>query len=129
MPYNSKNIIANIKELNLPIGQYVAVGGSTLAARGIRETKDLDIIVLPELYEKLLASGWESDTEYQRKWNRTRLKKGDAEVYSDLFLETKNVFLDIAELISTAEMIQGVPFQKLDHLMMCKLDTAREKDL
>lgn len=129
MSYSQEEVIAKIKELNFPIGSYIAVGGSVLAVRGIRETRDLDIVVTLELFEKLSSDGWEPNLEYQKKWNRRCLKKGDVEVYPDLFLEKRNKFLDVKELIANADLIYGIPFQKLDHLIMCKFDTRRGKDL
>lgn len=130
MLYNSENIIEVIANLNFPAGKYIVCGGSALAARGIRETKDIDIIVLPEFFEKLSKQeGWKFDTEYEGRWNRKRLTKGDVEVYPDVYLERAQKYLDIPEFIKSAEIISGIPFQPLDHLIMCKKDTAREKDL
>jgi hypothetical protein len=129
MLYNLKRIEEKLKDLNLPFGQYILVGGSALAARNIRETKDLDIAVLPKLFEHLLEEGWVLDDVYRSKWNRRRVIKEGVEIYPDMYLEKADVFLNVEELISGAEIINGFPFQNLDHLKMCKLDTGREKDL
>jgi hypothetical protein len=129
MPYNLEKIEQRLKELNLPLGKYILVGGSALAAHGIREAKDLDIVVIPELFENLIRSGWTLDEVYQSKWNRKRLTKEDVEIYPDLYLEKANVFLNIKKVIVEAEMINEFPFQKLEHLKICKLDSGREKDL
>lgn len=125
---SAEDVVRKVSALGLPVGQYIVVGGGTLAVRGIRETKDLDIVVLPEPFLEL-AKTWPLDKEYEGKWRRQRLKKGEVEMYPDLYLERKNVYLDLKELIDNAEIIRGIPFQPLTHLMMCKLDTAREKDL
>jgi len=123
-----EDVVRKVLELGLPLGKYIVVGGGTLAVRGIRETKDLDIVVLPELFLELSRT-WPLDKEYEGKWQRQRLKRGEVEMYPDLYLERKNIYLNLKELIDTAEIIKGIPFQPLTHLMMCKLDTAREKDL
>ncbi len=129
MLYNLQKIKEKLKELDLPLGQYILVGGSALAARNIRETKDLDIAVFPELFEWLVKDGWVLDEIYQGKWNRQRVTKEGVEIYPDMYLEKTNRFLDVKELIEQAEVINGFPFQPLEHLKMCKLDSGREKDL
>ncbi len=125
---NAQDILAAIKALKLLNGSYIVVGGSSLALRGIRDTHDLDIIVTSELFSTL-AKQLPLDPEYQRKWNRQRIKKDLIEIYPDLLLENKNTFLDIQKFIAEAEFIDNIPVQPLEHLMMCKLDTGREKDL
>ena len=129
MAYNAHGVIAGIKNLNLSLGKYIVVGGASLAVRDIRETRDLDIIVLPSLFNELILQGWELDAEYHQKWNRDRVKRGDVEIYPDLYLEKQNRFLDVRELITNADVVENIPFQPLEHLMMCKLDGGREKDL
>lgn len=124
-----KNIIAKIKELNLSKGKFIVVGGSSLAVRGIRETKDIDIVVTQDLFDKLSKENWLYDTEYECKWNRKRLKSDDVEIYPDLYFENKKFFADVGQLIESADFIEDIPFQPLEHLVICKLDIAREKDL
>ncbi len=121
-------VVAQIKQLQLPLGQYIVMGGATLAVRSIRETKDLDILVMPGLFEELKKQ-FPLDPVYEEKWHRQRLKAGELEFYPDFYYEKRNLFVDVVELIKDAEIIEGLPFQKLPHLMDAKLDTAREKDL
>lgn len=123
------DILNEIRKLDLPAGQFIVVGGGSLAVRGIRETRDLDIVVLPEVFEMLVAQGWPLDAEYENKWSRKRIKRGLTEIYPDLFLEKQNRYLDIKELIAQADIIAGIPFQPLQHLRMCKLEATREKDI
>lgn len=127
--FTGREIIQKIRELNFPIGKYIVLGGSSLAVRNIRDTKDLDILLLPELFNKLSREGWDFDVEYERKWNKKRLKKEDIELYPYLYLERQERFLDVQELINSADMIDGIPFQPLKNLIMCKLESRREKDL
>jgi hypothetical protein len=53
-------IIKEVKSLNLPIGQYVVFGSGPLQIHGIRESNDVDLLVLPGLFEKLKGEGWVS---------------------------------------------------------------------
>ena len=66
---------------------------------------------------------------YRQKWNRERVVEENVEVYPDMYLEKADSFLDVLALIKSANLIDGVAFQPLDHLMMCKVDSGREKDL
>ena len=47
------NILQKVKELNLPEGSYVVEGSGVLDVLGIREANDIDLVVSPEVYEKL----------------------------------------------------------------------------
>jgi predicted nucleotidyltransferase len=129
MSYTGPQVIQKIKDIGLPAGKYIVVGGSVLAVRQIRETKDIDILVLPEVFERLSREGWTPDPEYEKKWNRRRLKRDDFEVYPDLYLESENRYLDVPEFIQSADMIEGIPFQPMDHLLMAKREGTRDKDL
>ena len=51
------DIFKKLKELNFPQGEYVVVGGA-VTAHGIRESKDLDILVTPTLYQQLQKQGY-----------------------------------------------------------------------
>ncbi len=125
---NQTQVLASLASLQLPLGEYIVMGGSSLAIRGIRETKDLDILVTPKLYKEL-AANWPEDLEYFRKWNRHRLKQGEFELYPDFYLEKANQFQDVQMLITEADMVNSIPIQKLEHLINAKLDNSREKDL
>lgn len=121
--------INEVKKLKLPIGEYLVVGGGCLAVRGLRETHDLDITVLPGLFERLKKMGWPLDKTYEQKWGRQRLKHGFIEIYPDMFLEKTHSFVDVARLIRDADIIDGIPFLSLRHLRTFKLDSGREKDI
>lgn len=123
------NVIEEAKKLQLPVRQYIVVGGGCLAVRGLRETKDLDVVVKPSLFDTLLERGWPQDFAYERRWNRRRAKRGNIEIYPDMFLEKTNSFVDVDNLIRRADIIDGVPFLPLGDLRVFKSDTGREKDL
>lgn len=123
------NTVAKVKNLNLPRGQYIVVGGSCLAAHGLRETRDLDIVVTLPLFEALREQGWKLDPVYEQKWNRKRLKKEDVEIYPDMLLEKEGRFCGVIEMIQGAEIIDGVAFLSLHELRKFKCDSNREKDI
>ena len=129
MSYTSTDIINKVKSLNLPTGQYMLIGGSNLAVRGIRDTRDLDILVAPDLFNRLMSEGFVLDPEYEQKWNRKRLIKDDIEIYGDMYLEKQNYFFDVQKVLSEADLINDIPVQSLPNILVCKADSAREKDL
>jgi hypothetical protein len=46
------DVFREIKKLGFPPERYVVFGGGAIAARGIRETHDVDILVALELLEE-----------------------------------------------------------------------------
>lgn len=118
------NIIQKIKELNLPLGQYVVVGSGTLDVLGIRPAGDIDIAVTKELHQKLRETGeWK---EYE-KYNKIFLTKDVFEIIPKLEFELYPTTAE--EAISSALIIDGIPFMNLDELIKFKLSQGREKDL
>ena len=121
-------ILEFAKSLNLPLGNYVVVGGGSLAVRNMRTTNDLDIVVIDPLFKELQQNGWPRDYDYEKRWNRQRLKKDGVEFHRDFLLTKENRFVDVADVISQADIIDGIPFQNLESLLMFKKDAEREKD-
>lgn len=125
---NKAEVIAKVKALALPFGEYIGVGSASLAVRGIREAADLDITVQPNLFNEL-AKNWPIDQEFLKKWQRKKLKVDGAEVCGDLYFENGKQFINNDELIKSADIIDGLPFQPLPSLLLCKLDIGRDKDV
>lgn len=118
------DIVAKVKELNLPHGQYVVFGSGPLAVHGIRETNDIDLLVTTELYNQLKEEGWE-----EREWELggTYLSKDicevdDSWIYGDYDPEPE-------EIIAIAEMHDGVPFAPITEVLKWKQAFGRPKDL
>ncbi len=118
------NIFEEVKHLRLPLGTYVVVGSGPLAARGLRAFRDIDLVVTEEVLQQLLADGWEQTVGHQ---DRPRATKGIFEAYRDLKHETYQP--ETERLIREADVIEGIPFIKLEELMTFKRAVGREKDL
>jgi len=118
-----QEVIAKIHALKLPGQQYVVVGGASMTIRGLRDTTDIDLVVTPELFERLSASGWVSKP---RPNGRPGLRSGCMEAY--LEVNTRSFAPDIDWLIAHAEIQQGVPLVDLDTLLSWKKGYGREKD-
>ncbi|MEJ0053162.1 MAG: hypothetical protein WDN10_00315 [bacterium] len=116
-------IVEKVKELNLPFGQYVVIGSGLLEALGIRKAQDIDVAVLPNLYDRLRASG---------EW-------GEEEKYGKIFLVREGIEISpktswdeytttTEEAIASAMIIDGVPFMSPKELIKFKTAMGRELD-
>ncbi|MDO8451811.1 MAG: zinc ABC transporter substrate-binding protein, partial [bacterium] len=110
------NIFSEIRKLNFPPEQYIVVGSGVMAAKGIRKTKDLDIVVTPELFEKCVSEGWEvhpwtKESIPGKEW----LKKDSVELYVQLSRKTGGI--PAKELLTNSEVIEGIPFITLETLI------------
>jgi hypothetical protein len=122
------DIFKRLKDLDLPKGEYVVVGGA-MAAHGIRDAHDLDILVTPNLYGKLLVSRGYTQCTCEQCMNTSRLMlKGDnVDILPNLIFG--NYIGDTKKLIRTADVIRGFPFIKLREFSKFKRELGRQKDL
>jgi uncharacterized protein len=119
-----QEVLAMIAALQLPEGKYVVVGGAAMAARGLRDTNDIDLVVTPELFGQLARSGWSAK---QRPIGKPGLYFGTVEAYLDV--NTPTFARDTDWLIEHAEHVKGTRLVDLDTLVGCKRTYGREKDL
>ena len=118
------NIITEVKKLDLPLGQYVVIGSGIMAQLGLREANDVDIAVTPDLHAKLRTSGqWEEEERYGKIF----LKKDAVEIIPQLDWESYPTTAE--EAITSATIIDGVPFINLQELVKFKRALGRAKDL
>ena len=118
-------IIAKVKGLGWPQGEYVVFGSCPLAVAGIRESGDIDMLVTDDLLGKLKQSP-----------NWKMLDKGgtDRPLTFDVY-EAHNKWdfssyqPTLEQLLSTADVIDGISFASLDEVRKWKLSTGRPKDL
>ena len=119
------DIFSRAKKFNLPLGQYALFGSSLLDVWGIRNANDLDIVVLPELYNQLKQKGWKE----KRANGFTMLIKDDANVTTVQGKPTDGDYNpDRIKLIKDAILINEVPFVKIEEVLSCKKAYARPKD-
>jgi hypothetical protein len=119
-----EELIKKVRNLNFPQSEYAVFGSGPLAAHGIRETRDIDLVVIPSLYQKLKNDGWE-----EKEWpsGRKYLVKDEFEVIDDWDYATYHP--DLKQIIKEAEIIDEVPFIKLEEVLEWKQSFGREKDL
>ena len=117
------NIIEKIKKLNLTMGEYVIIGSGILDALGIRKANDIDISALPQLYSRLRATGeWNEEERYGKIF----LKRNGIEINPQLSWSAYPTSTE--EAISSAMIIDGIPFMNLKELRKFKKALGRDKD-
>lgn len=108
------------------MGEYVVVGSGPMAARGIRDAHDIDIVVAEKLFEKCRRDSWEQvPWTYPEKLQHIFLKRGIVELYLDVNCESFNPTTE--ELIARADIINGIPFASLGDVIQFKKGYNRPK--
>ena len=121
----TREIFIEVRELNLPLGAYAITSSGPLGVRGIREINDADLIAKDDLYNQLKVKFGE------------RAEKGIKKVVVSPTVEVfyEGSFKDklagepsVAEQIVQAEIIDGLPFVSLRHVIFYKQAMGRDKD-
>ena len=104
-----------LRELHLPHGQYALFGSAPICIRRLREcSHDIDIIVSAFLWDTYSQkSEWEKGTS---RLGSPRLFSGPFEMFRDW----KPGVWDIDSLILEADVIDGLPFVRLEHVAQWK---------
>lgn len=113
-----------MKALGWPAGSYVVFGSGPMAAAGIREASDIDFLVSPDLYKKLRDAGWK---ELVKSPTDKPLVKDVYEAHPNW--DFTNYKPTLNQLLSTATVIDGIPFASLEEVKKWKTEGKRPKDL
>jgi len=117
------DIFERVKNLGFPIGEYIVFGSGILEALGIRESRDIDVMVLPELFKKLRES---KKYKEEMRWGKIFLFGEDIDIGAKL--DWENYSTTIEEAINTAMIINGIPFLNIKETIKFKKAMGREKD-
>ncbi|MHB1865285.1 MAG: hypothetical protein ACYCPS_03970 [Candidatus Saccharimonadales bacterium] len=121
---NKRDIISKVKNLHLPDGQFVVFGGCPLAAYGIRDANDIDLLVTTEVANNLKAQGWK---QINKGKDDKPYIKDDFEAHTSWDFSAYKPTL--MSLLSTAKYIDGIPFASLYEVKKWKKAYGRPKDL
>ena len=113
-----------LKNINMPADDYAVFGSGPLWVRGIRQGKDIDILARGKAWQKAVEGGAHDFTKTTNKL-KCVFADGKIEVFDHWYPGEWNV----NELIDTADIVGGVRFVKLEHVLEWKRRMAREKDL
>lgn len=119
---NIQKFLRELKDLNLPLGEYVIISSGPLAIRGIRECSDLDILVTKKLFDQFAKNH-----EVVIKDNFSGIEIGNIELLNKTSMMDDEY--SVERQIAEAEMINDFPFQKLETCIHFKEKSGREKDL
>lgn len=120
-------IFEKVEKINIPKEEFVVLGSGILEALGIREAEDIDLLVKPELFEKLKNNGWKYEIIEIEGKPRDMLSKDNTQVFKDFWWG--NDTLSPEEGIARAQNINGVNFISLQTLLEYKKTATREKDV
>ena len=119
-----RNLFDLLRSLELPMGEYAIFGSGPLIVRGIIEgTNDLDVISRGRAWDRALGAGELVSLPDGAKIVSCfdgAVTIGVNWAYGDF---------DINELIDTADVIDRLPFVRLEHVVRYKEIAARPKDL
>lgn len=115
------NFSDRVKNLELPLDELIVFGSGLLAANGLREANDIDLVVTSELFEKLLKSG---DYEHGKTEDGPWLRKDDVEIWLNWLPGNDFVFL-----MDDSVIVDGVRFVSPKFLIERKLERGTDKDL
>ena len=117
----------NLKKLDalgLDPEEYLITGGSVLAAHGLRDSKDIDILVSERLWTELLQKYGDTLKEFPMCKS---MFADTIEIMSGVNRES--VPWSIEEQLNAADMIDGKKYQTLERIKLFKKISGREKDL
>lgn len=118
-----------LKKYHLPLGSYSISGSGPLGIRGIREVGDIDILVLDELRDFLIARYGITDDGQIKK---IVFPTDDIEAFwqGSFYGRQKDENAPLVkDIIARADIIDGLAFDSLDDVLYFKRKMNREKDL
>jgi len=112
-----------VRALGLPAGKFVIIGSGPLGARGIKECGDVDVLVTQDVWDEYRTrEGWRLK---QKAPGKTSLDNGQGiELWYDRIPGT----WDVERLIAEADIINGLPFDRLQNIREWKKLYDRPKD-
>ena len=95
-----------------------------MAAAGLRESSDIDMLVTEAAHESLFALGWQ---ELPGKDGDRRLEQGEFDTHTNWKMADYDP--SVEDLLQDALWIDGVPFASLHEVRKWKAIKDRPKDL
>lgn len=124
MDFKSK--LESLKRLNLPNSDFIIVSSGALAIRGIREARDIDVVVTKTLWNELSEKYpvvLEDNVERIHFDNDIEILNPKQSIFGNSEL------LPLEEMFKEADVFEDIKFINLNHLKKVKQKVGREKDL
>lgn len=122
-----QSLLLDLAKLDLPSQEFVVVASGPLAVRGIREAEDVDIIVTPHLWNDLARKY----PVTKKKWGTKEfdhIEIGTIEVLGSGSMFTDSSVIQVEEIFSKADVIDGIKYLRLEYLKLFKEKLGREVD-
>lgn len=114
-----------VRNLDLPAGDFAVFGSGPLIIRGIVSgTNDLDVICRGDAWHRACATG---KVSYDERYDVSLASHCNGRVTFGTSWGIGE--FDVDKLIDTAEMIDGLSFVRLEHVLAYKKLRASHKDL
>ncbi|MDD4996265.1 MAG: hypothetical protein PHW15_02215 [Patescibacteria group bacterium] len=118
--------LEQLRKFNLPEGKFAIFGSGPLGIRNIRDTHDLDLIVDESLFDEYKTMpGWELKSFNRDGRYIEMIENSGIEFYKTWGPGDWNT----SQLIDNAEIIDDLPFVRLEEVKRWKEISKREKDL
>lgn len=113
-------LLDELRALPLPAGKFAVFGSGPMGVRGLRDMRDVDVIVAPDLFAELGSRYPVEDHDH----GLHRIQIGRVEILDGWYPDVG----PIEALIAGAEIIEGLPFVTLDKVIEWKSKYGRPKD-
>lgn len=117
-------LMEELKLLSLPSDQFTIITSGALAARGIREANDFDLVTTEKLWSQLVKKYKTEKTSHRYKISISQ----NIEILGPSFNPEDDIF-DNNSLILASENIDGVNFANLKDIRKMKHRMGRPKDI
>lgn len=120
---NFDTLIQELKALNLPANEFAITSSGPLGVRNLREINDLDIIVYPQLWQKLSQTyPVVLDGDFES------IYLGNIQILGPGSWFTDPAFGSVEHQIDTADNIDGLRYVQLPIILEIKKLKTRTKD-
>jgi hypothetical protein len=126
---SNQSKFAAIRALNLPLKQYAIISSGALGIRNLRTIGDIDILVTDELWNALAK---QYGIIEEKGLKKIVFPDGIVEALGTCSFPNEKEDLNIPSIsqrIAYADIIDGLPFELLEHVLYFKCKMGREKDL
>jgi len=118
-------LFQKVKELKLPENKYALFGSAPMGIRGLKECSDIDLVVTEDLWQEFKnKQGW----EYKITENSVEyIQNSDSNI--EIWHDWRPWYQDVMPFIDNSEIIDDLPFVRLEHVLEWKRKFGRERDL
>lgn len=114
-----KELLKELENFGLPKDKFAIFGSGPMGVRGLRKIKDLDLFVLPELWQELV-----------KKYPVKKVKTGEKIFLSKNIeiLRKPIIKFDIKDLVKDTDIFDGIHYVQLKYVVEFKKKLGRRKD-